>query len=113
MIIYLEWAPFYVEQDPEKQGAIKKDLLDNIFPHFLGKFNDIVAKNGNYVVGNTVTWADFWLTNFLEIWRDTIDDGLLDKYPALQKQMSNVFSIPQIAAWVDKRPQASLFGFVM
>lgn len=88
--------------------------MDNIFPHFLGKFNDMVAKNGgNWAVGSKVSWADFWLTNFLEIWRDTIDSGLVDKYPALQKQMSNVFSIPQIKAWVDKRPKAALFGFVM
>ncbi len=98
----------------EKREVIKKDLLDNIFPHFLNKFNDIVAKNGgNYLVGTKASWADFWLTNFLEIWRDTVDSGLLDKYSALQKQVSNVNSIPQIKAWVEKRPKASLFGFVM
>jgi len=109
-----KWAPFYLEQDADKKEVIRKDLVENIFPHFLSKFNDIVAKNGgSYVVGNKATWADFWLTNFLEIWRDTVCPKLMDKYPALQKQMATILAIPQIKAWVDKRPQASLFGFVM
>jgi len=109
-----KWAPYYLEQDSGKREDIRKELKTNVFPHFLSKFNDIVADNGgNYVVGTKVTWADFWLTNFLEIWRDTVDPNLLDKYPALQKQMMNVLAIPGIKAWVEKRPDASLFGFVM
>jgi len=109
-----KWAPFYLEQDMAKRDAIKKDIMENVFPHFLSRFNDIVAKNGGkYLVGTKPTWADFWLANFLEIWRDTVDGNLLSKYPALQSQMETIFSIPQIKKWVEKRPKASLFGFRM
>jgi len=109
-----KWAPFYLEADPDKRAAIKKDLVDNIFPHFLSKFNDVVAKSGgSFIFGSKVTYADFWLANFLEIWRDTVDANLISKYPALQKQMASVFAIPQIAKWVEVRPKAELFGFVM
>jgi len=109
-----KWAPYYLEADPAKREEIRKDMIANLFPTFLGKFNDVVTANGgNYIVGNTVTWADFWLTNFLEIWRDTVDPTLIDNYPALKKQMANVQAIPAIKEWIQKRPQSSLFGFVM
>jgi len=109
-----KWAPFYLEADAGKKEEIRKDLIANMFPNFLKNFNDTVTSNGgNYIVGNSVSYADFWLTNFLEIWRDTIDPTLLDKYPALKKQMANVFAIPQIKDWVATRPQSSLFGHIM
>jgi glutathione S-transferase len=105
-----------MEQDTDKREVIRKDLAENILPQFLEKFNDIIAKNGGkYVVGKKTTYADFFVANFAEIWRNTIDSTLLDKYPALQKQIETVLAIPQIKDWVEnKRPDGSLlFGLAM
>jgi len=109
-----KWAPYYLEQDAGKRETIRKDLVDNMFPSFLKNFEKTVKDNGGtYAVGKTATWADFWLANFLEIWKDTVDEGLLDPYPSLKKQVAAITSIPQIKDWISTRPKASLFGFVM
>jgi len=112
---FIEWTPFYWEFDAEKREEMRKNLVENVFPGFLANFDKIIAANGGkYVYGDKVTWADFYLANFAELWRDSCEKTLLDKYPAVQKQIETVNSIPQIKDWIaNKRPAGSLFGFVI
>jgi len=110
-----KWVPFYWEFDSEKREVIRKNLVENVFPAFLANIDELIAENGGkYVYGKKVTWADFYVANFAELWRDSCEPTLLDKYPNLQKQIETVNSIPQIKDWIDnKRPNGNLFGFVI
>jgi len=96
----------YVEQDPTNKADVKKKLLDETLPKYLSKFEKIKADNGgDFIVGPSVTWADVWISNMLETFESTVEPSLLDKYPNLKKMKTAFFAIPNIKAYVAKRPE--------
>ena len=80
-------------------------MTEQTLPKYLAKFDKIQAENGgNFLVGPTVTWADVWIANGLERFEDTFGANLLDNYPNLKKMKAAFFAIPNVKAYVDKRP---------
>jgi len=105
----LQWYPVYCESNDEKRQEIVKQLMVEIFPKYLKKFNaNVEASGGPFLLGADYSWADFFLANFLEIFEEYMPPTLLDGYPALKKQQTAVFGIPQIKAYLAKRPKTLL-----
>ncbi|KAM9330505.1 hematopoietic prostaglandin D synthase-like [Gastrophryne carolinensis] len=102
------------------------DHLDDfvaLFPWQEGeeKIKDYFEKNGlplfsalektlgdkNWFVGDNVTWADFYLdtcTDMLEHFKP----DLMNAFPKLLALKKRVQEIPEIAAWIKKRPETPL-----
>jgi glutathione S-transferase len=102
------WRFWLRAPNGEEKAIHEKILLENHFPLYLSKMNDLVEQNGEgsgFSVGNKLTWADLFLANFLEIWTDNHGVQILDAFPALRKQKETVFNIPKIKEWVAKRPK--------
>lgn len=106
-------------EDKEK-GA--KDFLQNFVPKFCNKLQDKLEKNGGtYFVGNALTYADIMIAMLLDFlvcsnekaFADVsgVDDRfdlLKNKFPLLDKHRLMVDNLPNIKAWIEKRPKTSL-----
>jgi glutathione S-transferase len=101
-------VPLYLEKDPEKLQEKKIEITKTVREKYLDKFEVILKANGDSgrLVGKNLTWADIYLAyvvNNAEIVHDI--KLLTDDYPALKKLSEKVFSVPQIKAWIEKRPK--------
>jgi hypothetical protein len=104
----------------EELATFAKDSL----PEFLKTYEQFSVNNGTgWLVGKKVrdkdaifilksiiwlqvTWADLLIGEYLS--RLNEPDwlpGLVDSYPRLKALMENVYTLPNIKAWVAKRPQ--------
>uniref|UniRef100_A0A8C9NJM0 glutathione transferase n=1 Tax=Serinus canaria TaxID=9135 RepID=A0A8C9NJM0_SERCA len=92
----------------EKNQDVRKkafdDILTNKAPELL-KDLDTFLGDKKWLVGNSVTWADFYWdvcsTTLLSCKPD-----LADKYPRLLALRERVQALPAIAAWIQKRPKS-------
>jgi len=101
----LEWRRYWFEQDPTKKQEIKQDFLNVIAPNYLRKYSQALEANGGkYLVGSGLTWTDFFVTVFFELFEDTVDKNILDSYPILQQYKTGIFSIPQVKKCIENRP---------
>lgn len=100
----LEWIKFNFEADPDKKAELKNAFLTTLVPKYLIKLNTLQSNNGgNFLVGNTLTWADIFVADKLQTFEDTVDQGVLNEYPHLRKMKDAVFAEPRIKAYIEGR----------
>jgi len=103
-----EWRKHFTEQDETKKAELKKNFDENVVPKYLSKFDaQIAANGGQYLVGKRVSWIDLQLAHFLEFF-EAQSPALLENFANLKKLKETVFDIPQIKAWVEKRPATAM-----
>ncbi|XP_050315263.1 glutathione S-transferase-like [Anthonomus grandis grandis] len=94
-------AIFY-EKDGEKQRELTRNLLQNLFPTYLKKFEEIAAKStSGWLVGSQITWADLFFASSLALFEEKFP-GVLKSYPALTALVEKVENIPSIKAYLEK-----------
>ncbi|VDK57196.1 unnamed protein product, partial [Anisakis simplex] len=71
---------------------------------YLEKF--LTKSDGRYLVGKTITWADFVVSESLATWEDLVP-GFLNGVPKLRKYTKAVRRLPNIAKWIDERPKTA------
>jgi len=104
----LEWRKHFAEQDETKKAELKKNFDENVVPKYLTKFEaQITANGGAFLVGKRISWIDLQLAHFLEFF-EAQAAALLDSFPNLKKLKETVFEIPQIKAWIEKRPVTAM-----
>ncbi|XP_050315262.1 glutathione S-transferase-like [Anthonomus grandis grandis] len=90
------------EKDEAKKEELKKNLVENLFPTYLPKFEEIAAKStSGWLVGSQITWADLFYASTLAIFEEKFP-GLLKPYPALTALVAKVENIPSIKAYLEK-----------
>jgi len=78
-MINTAWRTIMFERDPERK-ALGKTQLDTKFRLYYSKFAKIVeSSSGDYIIGNKLTYADFWLANFISIW----DEPLVNEHSTI------------------------------
>lgn len=94
-----------MEQDETKKGELKKAFLETTIPKYFTMFEaQVNAEEGPYMVGKKISWLDIQMAHFLEFFEGP-EPGLVDDaYPGLKKLRETVFAVPQIKAWINKRP---------
>nr|UQQ66584.1 glutathione S-transferase sigma 7 [Conogethes punctiferalis] len=96
-----------VAYEPDEQLKKKKheDFSKNVYPVLLSKLNNVAEKNNGYVALGKLTWGDFVLAGMFDYLKDMMQDQSLDqKYPALKKVADNVYSLPQLQAYLAQAP---------
>uniref|UniRef100_A0A8C9NXF9 Hematopoietic prostaglandin D synthase n=1 Tax=Spermophilus dauricus TaxID=99837 RepID=A0A8C9NXF9_SPEDA len=94
----------------EKNQDVKDQMFNKILtydaPHFLQDLDKYLGDK-EWLIGNYVTWADFYWdicsTTLLVLKPD-----LLDAHPRLLALQKKVQAIPAIADWIQRRPQTKL-----
>jgi len=100
-----EWPKYLLAPNAEERQRLRQDLMDKHFPHFLGTMNNVLKRNGTkWMVGNKLTWTDFFYANFLQVFEYYTEPSLLTKYPELNRIKEQVLALPQLKEHLEKRP---------
>ena len=87
------------------EAAMKKAIKETI-PNGLGNLETrLCSRGGQYFAGNVLSWADIHTYNFCS---SLPDQSCLDKCPKIQSLVARVGEIPNIKAWVERRPVTKL-----
>merc|ERR1719458_1226759 len=91
-----------------KDEAGKKKFEEKRVPAVLAKVEGRLAKKeGGWLVGNSLTWADLYLFHYITSWAVAIPD-LLKPLPNCQKLVEDVKEIPQVKDWIAIRPKTAM-----
>lgn len=102
-----------VHYEPDEAIKAKKheENLKNLYPNLLEKLNDIIVKNNGHIALGKLTWGDFVFAGMLDYLKAMLQmPDLTQKYPAFQKIVDTVYSIPKVKAFADAAPP-SAYGF--
>uniref|UniRef100_T1JF51 glutathione transferase n=1 Tax=Strigamia maritima TaxID=126957 RepID=T1JF51_STRMM len=94
-----------MEQDPAKKEELKKVLLDDEVPRYCeGLMKQM--KNSQYLVGDSLTWADITVANTLYEFRNDFPEVCKqEKYKSLNEHVDRIHNLPGIKDWMAKRPK--------
>ena len=77
-------------------------FLNETLPNAMKNFAKLLDSNGGkYFVGNCLTWGDIRFASYFE---GKFEDEM-GKHKCLKDHINNVMNLPNIKAWVAKRPQ--------
>ncbi|KAJ8974614.1 hypothetical protein NQ317_019359 [Molorchus minor] len=83
-------------------------LFNETLPFYLEKLDSLVKKNDGYLVLGRLTWADVYFVAILDYLNSMAKKELIANYANLQNVKANVEAIPNVKAWIAKRPKDSL-----
>lgn len=64
----------------------------------------------DWITGDTLTYADLALANFLDVSEDNVNPDILNDYPALADLKERVFSIPEIQTFIGSTRKGGFYG---
>jgi len=99
--LYVIW---YLPDSKEKDDKNKKTIEANK-TRFYDVFDSIIKSNGgSHLVGDKLTWADLWLAYSVDQFEIILGVNIAEGRENVNKLKEDVMNIPQIKAWLDKRP---------
>ncbi|KHN81972.1 Glutathione S-transferase 1 [Toxocara canis] len=91
--------------DKGHKDDVYRNMIVPARDKYLPYLERFLAKSeSRYLVGKTVTWADFVVSESLATWEE-LAPGFLDGQPKLKKYTRLVRELPNIAKWIDERPK--------
>nr|QVK45133.1 GSTs2 [Pagiophloeus tsushimanus] len=100
---------YQFEQDEDRKKALRKSFVNEMLPLYYSKFELWALRNGGYLANGKLTWADLYFVAVQEFINLLVGiDLIADKYPNLETVREKVLSLPQIKAWLEKRPELKL-----
>ncbi|XP_076656366.1 uncharacterized protein LOC143361011 [Halictus rubicundus] len=98
----------YHWQEDEGFKAKLKEVAFQKLPVYLDKLNEQVKKNGGYLVGGKLSWADLHWTASTDLLSTIAGSEVNKNHPELQKLVEKVKALPNIKAYLAKRPKTLL-----
>jgi glutathione S-transferase len=95
------------EADLSKKREIESRLVKEVWPKHLKVFEEKLAENNGWLVGDNLTWCDLYLCVVLE-WIGLEAEALLTRFANCKVLENRVKSIPKIAQWIRSRPETNL-----
>ncbi|KAJ8712543.1 hypothetical protein PYW07_005385 [Mythimna separata] len=96
-----------VDYEPDEAVKEKKyeEYVKNVYPDFFERLSAIIEKNNGFLALGKLTWGDFVLAGMFDYLKKMLRmPDLEKKYPAFQKVIDNVYSIPKVKAYADAAP---------
>ncbi|XP_018560993.1 glutathione S-transferase-like isoform X1 [Anoplophora glabripennis] len=104
----IKLAQYSFETDEKAKKEKEKSILNESLPFYLEKLDAQAKKNNGYFVGGHLTWVDLLFTASLDFINFMAKKDIIANSPNLQKVKQNVVKIPNIKAWLEKRPKDTL-----
>jgi len=109
--IYDMWGQLKVvylpKLDGDKKTADEKwaQMVDTIVKPFLDTNTRFLNENGGqFFVGDSLTYADIAIAEFMSVLEDCFCQSILDNYPQLKAFKEKIFSLPKLKEYVSQRP---------
>ena len=103
-----EIGQYHYESNAEIKESKYEPLAKETVPYYMERLDQQVKKNGGYFVGGALSWADLAFVALLDYMNFMIKFDMIEKYPNLVQLRNTVLNVPQIKAWVEKRPKTEL-----
>ena len=101
--------PAYREQDAAKKAELMKKFGTETMPNTMAILEKLLTKNGGkYFVGKNVTWADIEVANFWDGMKQRGSPLNFGANKALEAHVNAIWALPNIKAWMDKRPKTPM-----
>ena len=106
--ITVKIRPSLIEKDTKKKSEMRRELAENVLPHWLGFMETLLEDNGKtgYFVNDSLTVADLaawrlcgWISSGII---DGIPETILDTYPLLNAHQNHISNLPKVAEWLGK-----------
>ncbi|KAL6268618.1 hypothetical protein P5V15_001750 [Pogonomyrmex californicus] len=94
----------YSYEDNEQAKEQKLKNAKEMVPYYLERLDAQVEKNGGYLVGDALSWADFTFVGLLDYLNYMMKENIIEKYDNLKQLQKKVEEIPAIKKWIEKRP---------
>ncbi|CAK9820777.1 Glutathione S-transferase [Anthophora plagiata] len=101
------FSQYHWEKD-EAQKEKLKAVVDAKRPEYLQKLEEQVKKNGGYLVGGKLSWADLLFAAYSEMLSNILESDITKDHPELKKLVEKVRSLPNIKAYLAQRPKVML-----
>ncbi|XP_045166748.2 probable glutathione S-transferase 7 [Mercenaria mercenaria] len=106
--MFTELVKEFFEKDEEKKKELKKNMVDVVFPKFLGLFEKALDQNGGkYFVGDALTLADLAVLNGFDTPLKQVPN-LMDSFPKLKAHRERVMAIPKLSEYIKNRKQTDI-----
>ncbi|KAG8283964.1 hypothetical protein J6590_003656 [Homalodisca vitripennis] len=106
-LIHLKLAKHH-SQNYAKENPISKDhFFNEKIPFYMKKLDAHIKKNNGYLANGKLSWADLYFGAMIEHMTDIHGSDITVGYPNIKVLKERVFTLPQIKAWLDKRPEDS------
>nr|QIJ45836.1 glutathione S transferase Sigma 1 [Meteorus pulchricornis] len=100
-------SKYYWEEDPEQKKRMKEIEMEKR-PLLLEKLEAQVKKNGGYFVNGKLSWADIWFAARCDYLSNILGFDVTKGYPELEKLVGKIRAIPNIKAYLEKRPKTHI-----
>ncbi|XP_043273317.1 uncharacterized protein [Venturia canescens] len=97
---------YHYEANEEIKESKYGPLTKEIIPFYTERLDAQVKKNGGYLVGGKLTWADLTFVALLDYINFMTKFDITEKHENLQALVKKVLQLPSIKAWVEKRPKS-------
>ncbi|KAG8223846.1 hypothetical protein J437_LFUL007867 [Ladona fulva] len=94
----------FFEADAAKKEEKKAAVINDQAPFYLSRFDEQVKKNGGYLVNGQLTWADLHFVATLQVTCDMLGKDVVASHANLAAHREKILNLPNIKAWVAKRP---------
>ncbi|KAG8223841.1 hypothetical protein J437_LFUL007862 [Ladona fulva] len=92
-------AGFFYDKDGPSKDAKKEVVLSETVPFYLGRLDEVVAKNGGHFVAGKLTWADLYFVAVLDYLESMAGMSFTEKHSNLKALKDKVLAIPAIKEW--------------
>lgn len=99
-----EIAAHYYENNATAK-AEKLEAAKELVPFYVERLNEQVKRNGGYLIGGKLSWADIVLVAILDYLNFMAGHNIIEKAVNLKALEAKVLAQPGIKAWVAKRPK--------
>ncbi|XP_071865375.1 glutathione S-transferase S4 [Bombus fervidus] len=102
---WLTISSYYRESDPVLKAKKKVDVMSRVFPFYLNKLEDLAKNNDGYLHGNQLSYADLFFVGISDSLNTAYESDITKDKPHLKSLKEKVLAIPNIKAWIEKRPK--------
>jgi len=109
--IFDVWGHLKAVYLPKLDGDMKTSnekwaqMVDTIVKPFLVTYTRFFNENGGqYFVGDSLTWADIAVAEFVSVLEDCFCQSILENFPQLKAFKEKIFSLPKLKEYVAQRP---------
>ncbi|XP_014272706.1 glutathione S-transferase isoform X1 [Halyomorpha halys] len=96
------WSYFY-NRDENNKEHLKATLFNKTVPLYLGKFDKLLEEQG-YLANGKLSWADLYFAAVIGYFSFMLKLDIVKEYPNIGAFREKIHAIPNIKAWLDKRP---------
>ncbi len=104
---YDEYGRIAMVASTTNNTNVLNGFLNQTLPRNMKFFEDRLAKNRGFLAGTSLSYADIHLSSILDLMNEQ-KNTTLKGYPNIASLDRKVLQIPQIAAWIKKRPKTDL-----